>query len=57
MPIQGYVHANAFSFGFVFGDNENASIDLQPHHRFHTVFMKTIRMPFHLDPLSRGFSH
>ena len=52
-----YVDGNAFSFGFVFGVIENALIDLRPHHRFHTVFTKTIRMPFHLSPLSREFSN
>ena len=31
----GYVHTNTFSFGFVFGDIESASIDLRPHCRFH----------------------
>ena len=36
----GYVRTNAFSFGFVFGNIENASINLRLHFRFHTVFTK-----------------
>ena len=44
----GYVHTNAFSFGFVFGDFENASIDM---FSLCTAFTKTIRVPFHFDPL------
>ena len=52
-----FLQVNAFSFGFVFGDVENVSIDLRSHYRFHTVFTKTIRVCFHLDPLSRALSH
>ena len=39
---------------------KNASIDLRPHYRFHTVSMKTLCLHFHLDPLFtllRAFSH
>ena len=33
-PTFVQVGTNACSFGFVFGDIENVSIDLRPHHRF-----------------------
>ena len=50
----GYVHTNVFSFVFVFGNARKAyqrlSVDI-------TVFTKTIDVRFHLDPLSKVFSH
>ena len=51
-PNLGHDHTSVSSLGFL-------SVTSKTHRSIcvHTVFTNTIRMHFHLDPLSRVFSH